>query len=257
MRALLRDQAGFTLTEMLISTAVLGLMAGALLQVQQVSLDTFTRASASAEAQGDNRAGMDQIAGDLAQVGAYYTSATGAADAITAATATSITFRGDVDGDTIDTDGAELRLASAPIGTALTVDRTTTAFSAGEWVYLANGTTREVGQVASATGAVIALTAAPTNAFPAGTIVRSVESVTYTIASGNVTRAVNGGTAETLVSNVIALTFTYYGATGAQLSASPAVSSIREVGVSLTNTAPNGKPGRMMTVRVRPRSLAL
>ncbi|HEU4369866.1 MAG TPA: prepilin-type N-terminal cleavage/methylation domain-containing protein [Methylomirabilota bacterium] len=257
MLAILRDHRGFTIGELVVATAILGLLAGGLLQVQQVSLDTFVRASSSAEAQGESRAGIDQIAGELAQAGAYYTGATGAGNAITAATATSITFLGDVDGDTLDATGTELRLAADPIGAVLTVDRATTALSAGEWVYLGNGLTREVRQVLSAVGTVVTLTSAPTNAFPAGSIVRSVETVTYTITGNNVSRALNGGAAETLVGNAVGLTFTYFDAAGTQLSASPVVTTIREVRVSLTNTAPGGRPGRVMTVRVRPRSLGL
>lgn len=251
-------EAGYTLVELLVAIAVMGFVTAATVQIQLITADTVTIASAALEAQDEGRGGLDRILSELEQIGAFYTGATNAGTAITAASSTSITFLGDVDGDTLDAAGAEARLILAVTAgaTTLIVDRAG-GFVAGEVVFLASGAAREVRTVALASGSTITLSAALTNAFPLDAMVRSVESVNYTLTGTNVTRALNGGAAETVVSNVTGMAFTYFDANGNQLIGAIPPASVREVRVSLTNTASNGKLGRAMLGRVRPRSLAL
>ena len=74
---------GFTLTELLIVIAILGMVAAAVVGVSQVSQQTYTRAASLEDAQLGARAGLDRMATELRLIGAYWSGATDATDAIT------------------------------------------------------------------------------------------------------------------------------------------------------------------------------
>ncbi len=255
---------GYTLVELLIVTAIVGMVAAAIFGVYQVSQDIYTRATALEDAQLGARAGLDRMASELRLIGAYWSGATGAGPAITAATATSISFQADVDADTLNAASQEITLAqNANSGaTQIVVNRTTgadgdNAFTAGEWVHVANGAKQEIKQIAAGytTGTTIPLAAPLASSFPVSpqpATVRSVETIIYDLNGTDLRRNTVG-----IVENVNGLTLTYFDATGNLLGSSPVdLTQIREIQMSLTTQGADGSR-RTMTTRVRARNLSL
>jgi len=255
------EENGYTLAELLIVIAILGMVAAAVAGVYQVSLQAYTRATSLEDAQLGARAGLDRMSTELRLIGAYWTGADGAGDAITAATPTSITFLADVDRDTVN-NGVETTVSAAATLTAVPVSGAADAFNVysssalNDYVYIVNGATREVRQIAGVAGTIITLATALTNIYPAGSIVRSVETVTYAFdaTANTLTRSVGGSGADTILDNVTDLSLTYFDANGASLGSSPTVTLIREIQISLTTRGSDGS-ARTMTSRVRPRNL--
>lgn len=250
------------MVELLVTIAILGMVAGAVFTVYQVFQQTYTRASGLEDAQLGVRAGLDRMATELRLAGAYYTGASNAGAAITAATSTSITFLGDIDADTLSSAGAEVLLSNAAASGAnqIVVDRAT-GFSASEYVHIANGAFREARQIVSTytagnTTIPLATGTTLTRAYPANSIVRSVESVTYSYDSSakTLTRSLNAGTAEIVVDNVYGLTFTYYKTDGTTTTTTAA--DIYEIQIGLTTQGSDGSR-RTLNSRVRPRNLGL
>ncbi len=254
---------GYTLVELLIVMAIVGMVAAAIFGVHQVSQDIYTRATALEDAQLGSRAGLDRMASELRLIGAYWSGAAGAGPAITAATATSISFQADVDADTLNVAGQEITLTAPAVSgnTSILVNRTTgssgNAFKAGEWVHVANGAKREVKQIAAdyTTGLTIPLTPTTplTSSFPGSpqpATVRSVETITYDLNGTSLRRNGDG-----IVENVNGLTLTYFGATGNLLGSPPDLAQIREIQMSLTTQGADGSR-RTMTSRVRTRNLS-
>jgi prepilin-type N-terminal cleavage/methylation domain-containing protein len=251
-------EAGFTLAELLIVTFILGLVMAAILSVYQVSQQTYTRASSLEGAQLGARTGLDRMATELRLIGSYWTGATNAGTAITAATSTSITFMGDVNGNTVS-GGAETTVAAGTTatGTTVQVSGTASGFAVNDYLHIADGVLREVRQITAHAGTTITLGAALTTTYPAGSLVRSVESVTYTFDSPakTLTRTVGGGAAEIIVDNVTGLTLTYFDANGNDQGGAPNLALIREIQISLTTQGSDGSR-RTMSSRVKPRNLS-
>lgn len=282
--------AGYTLVELLIAVAILGLVALAIGGVYQVSVQAYTRSASLEDAQLSARAGLDRMAIELRLAGAYLSGAATALDpapdAITAASSTSVTFRGDVNGDTLNSSGDEITVntdyssgTSLVVNRATGIDGTTNPFAPNKYIYALTGPRREVGQIASTytSGTDLTLAAALKYNYLAGSIVRTVETVTYTLTAyascpaplpsisgmSCLTRSVDGGAAQaqTLVENVTVtgLTLTYYNSLGAEIldtSTQANRNTIREISISLTTQGNDGSR-RTMTSRVRPRSLGV
>lgn len=297
-------EAGFTLMELMIVVAILAMIAAAILGVYQVSQAIYIRSASLEDAQLSARAGLDRMAIELRLAGAYVSGAVNpfSIDVITAASSTSVTFRGDVNGDTLNSAGDEIKVNTAySSGTSLAADRATGIDGKNpfcsppsdaascptptlpKYIYVLNGARREVGQIASTytsgTDLTLAVPAGATDAlvynYPVGSIVRTVETVTYTLTAyascptplpsisgmSCLTRSVDGGAAQTLVENVTVtgLTLTYYDSAGAAIadtSTQANRNTIREISISLTTQGNDGSR-RTMTSRVRPRSLGV
>lgn len=258
----LAKTGGYTLTELLVAMALVGLVAGAVLGLYQVSQDIYIRASSLEAAQTGGRAGLHRMANELRLIGSFWVGATGAGNAITAATTNSITFLADVDADTLNNAGDEITLTAQAVSgsTSISVNRTTgsvggNAFSPGEWVYIANGATREVKQISEnyRTGLSIRLTAPLTSTItntPQPAIVRSVETITYYLKGTDLRRNHDG-----IVENVNGLTLSYFGGDGTLLGSPPNLTQIREIQIDLTVQGATDGSKRFMTTRVKPRSL--
>lgn len=256
-------QDGFTLIELLVVVAILAMVAAALLGVYQISQQTYTRASSLEDAQLGARAGLDRMASEFRLIGSYWSGAVDAGNAITAASSTSITFRGDIDTDSVSS-GTETTVTTAVANTnTLVISGTASAFntystsSLNDYVHIADGIIREVKQVSAVASSTITLATALRYTYSTAATVRSVETVTYSYDSGagTLTRTLGGGTAEPIVDNATGLTLTYYDANGNSLGSSPSLSSIYEIGISITTKGSDGSR-RTMTSRVRPRSLS-
>lgn len=252
------NDAGFTLLELLIAIAIATMVATAILQIFQGSMSQVTHATSLEDAQSSARVGLDQMAAELRVIGAYYDGIPGAGDAITTATPTTLTFLADVDADTVS-GTTESTLTVASTATTLTVSQNASAFntygtlSANDWAYVANGSTREVRQVTTVAGSVVTLASALTNSYPVGSIVRSVEKVSYAFSASakTLTRTLGGNSADTVLDNVTNLTFTYFDSGGTQLASTPtSPAAIKEIQISLTAQGTGGDL-RTMTSRVR------
>jgi prepilin-type N-terminal cleavage/methylation domain-containing protein len=259
---------GYTLVELLIVVAIVGMVAAGILGVYQVSQGIYTRATGLEDAQSGARAGLDRMASELRLIGSFWVGASGAGNAITAATSASITFMADVNGDTV-VNNAETTVAAGTTASGTTVQVSGTATQAADafnvypqspalndYVYIAKGGRREVKQISVLAGTTLTLVApALTTTYPAGSLVRSVEIVTYNFAANSLTRSVGGSGNDTIIDNVTGLTLTYFDANGTSLGASPPPASIREIQMSLTTQGADGSR-RTMTSRVRPRNLS-
>ena len=257
---------GYTLVELLVVIAILGLVALAIGGVYQVSVQAYTRSSSLEDAQVGARTGLDRMVTELRLIGAFWNGATGAGTAITAATSTSITFMADVNADTVDANGGvEMTVSSNPSSTTVVVNSSATNVASSfnvyqtaalnDFLYIANGATREVSQISGVAGSTLTLTTALTNSYPTTAIVRSVEIVTYNFnaATGSLTRSVGGSGNDTIVDNMTGLTLAYFDANGTLLNP-VTLSLIREIQLSVTTQGSDGSR-RTMTSRVRPRNL--
>lgn len=258
--------AGYTLVELLIVVAILGLIALAIGGVYQVSVQAYTRSASLEDAQLGARAGLARMITELRLIGAFWNGATGAGTAITATTATSITFMADVNGDTV-INGAETTTTAAIASgsTAVVVNASATNVASSfnvyqtaalnDYLYIANGAMREVSQISGVSGSTLTLATALANSYPTTGIVRSVETVTYNFdaGTGSLTRSVGGSGAAAIVDNVTGLTLTYFDANGTLLNP-VTLALIREIQISLTTQGSDGSR-RTMTSRVRPRNL--
>jgi prepilin-type N-terminal cleavage/methylation domain-containing protein len=261
-----RGDAGFSLAELLVAIAILGMMMAAIFVTLEVSQKTWTRATSVEEAQLGARAVLERMATEMRLIGSHYAGAAGGGTAITAATATSITFRGDMDADTVTSAGDEATTTAATSATPphVTVSAAT-GFCPNEILSIARGATREVGTISSISGTGLTLAASLATTFASGSTVRSVETVSYTYnpADGTLTRSqtasrdsagVCTSPSDAVLSNVVGLTLEYFQSDGTTTAATPAL--IREIRINLTTRGTDGSR-RTMTARVRPRSLGL
>ena len=255
------NDPGFTLIELLIALAIGSMIATGLVTIFQATQSQVSHAASLEDAQTTARVSLDQMVTELRLIGSYWSGISGVGNAITEATSSSLTFMADVDGDTL-TGSTETTLTADSTSTMLTVSGNASAFntyatsSGNDYVYVGTGGTRELKQVASVSGSNITLASALANAYPAGSSVRSVEKVSYVFdaSAKTLTRTLGGGSADTVLDNVTALTFTYFDNAGAALAATPTdLSAIKEIRVSLT-TRGTGGDVRTMTSRVRVRN---
>ncbi len=260
---------GYSLIELLITLAIAGLIGGAILGVYKVSQDTYIRASSLEAAQDGARGGLDRMANELRLIGSYWVGASGAGNAITTASSTSITFMANVDSSSViggagGNEATATALTANTVTLSLNATATADAFKVynnpalNDYIYIANGGTREVKRIDTINGNTLTLTSALSSTYPVGSLVRDVKTITYTRNTGNntLTRTQGGDlTPDPIVDNVTVLTFTYFDTVGGALPASPPnLGLIREIRIDLTVQSPDGS-ARYMTTRVKPRSL--
>ena len=258
LRAVLARDDGYSMSELLVALALVGIVSGSLMQLIGISMRTFSWASSLEYSQMGARAGLHSVGTDLRYVGSYYSGVTGAGAAVTTATSTTFAFLGDIDANTV-VGGVENTLAAAAALGAQQVTVTsandaagTPAFGVNGWLYVGNGANREVARITGVAGTVLSLATPLQRAYAVGSLVRSVEAVTYAFDANarTLTRSVNGGAATVIVDNVNALTFSYFDG-GNPPSATAAAAQIRQIDVSLTVRQPDG-PTRVMVTRIRP-----
>lgn len=260
----LKTEEGFTLAELLIVAAILGLVMAAIVGIYQMTQRSILFASAGEDAQVAARAVLDRLATDLRLINAGRSTTAGA---ITAASATSMTFRADIDNDTLDGAGNEPTLSALVNTGATTVQLTSTGgFSAGELLTVADGPISETQSIIAVSGNSVTLAAGLSTWYPAGSVARSVETVTYTYTptptGGTLTQTAGGGPPQILADNLQALQFTYWdGSTPpapiTDLTTQGNRDQIREIRVQSTTRSQSGDQtvSRTMSVSVRPRNL--
>jgi prepilin-type N-terminal cleavage/methylation domain-containing protein len=262
---------GYTLVELLIVVAITGMVAAGIVGVYQVFQGIYTRATALEDAQLGARAGLDRMANELRLIGSFWVGASGAGNAITAATPTSIIFMANVDDSSV-VNGVEAIASSIATGTSvplsLSAADTADAFRIyvanpdvnNDYIYIANGGKREVKRITAINNSTLTLAPLPetplSSAYPVGSLIRDVKRITYTrdAVTNRLTRSQGGSGADPVVDNVVGLTFTYFDKDGGALGTNPTASAIREIQVSLTTQGADGSR-RTMTTRVNPRNL--
>lgn len=261
----LKAEAGFTLTELLVVMAILGIVMAAVLGIFQVTQRTTFIAGAGQDAQVIARGTLDRVTADLRLINLGRAQATGA---ITAASATAITFLSDVNNDTLDPAGNDATLTAPAIAGATTVQvSSTTGFSVGELFSIMDGPIAETKLITAIAGNTLTLGAGLSTSYPAGSIVRSVETVTYTWdpATGALCRNVGAPCIapfpDTLViaTGVAGFQLTYLDAAGAVIAnptTQAARDAIREVRIQITTRSQSGDQtvSRLMAVTMRPRN---
>lgn len=266
-----KSEAGFTLVEILIVMAIIGFVMAAVLGIFQVTQQTSLFATAGEDAQLQARAVLDRLSVDLRLINLGRPTAAGA---ITAASSTSMTFLGDIDSDTVSAGvDATLTAAANPGDTTVQVS-SSTGFSVGELLSIADGPISETIPITAVAGNTLTLGANTCGgtglctSYPVGSIVRSVETVSYAwdSATGNLCR--NTGAActapfpsnQVIATGVTAFELTYYDGSipPVQITNPPAnLAGIREIRIRITIQSTSGGQivSRVMPVSVRPRNL--
>src|SRR5436853_6541131 len=128
-------EAGFSLAELLVTIAVLGLIMAAVLGIYMVTQRSTSIGTAAEDAQVVTRVTLETIVTDLQLINAGRPTSAGA---ITTATSTSLTLLGDVDNDTLDATGnnATVNTTDAAAGATQVHVSSTQGFSVNELVSL-------------------------------------------------------------------------------------------------------------------------
>ena len=253
-------ESGYTLAELLIVMAVLGFVMAAVLGIYQTTQRSYLFAAAGEDAQLSARAVLDRIVSEFRMINSGRAVSTGA---ITAATATSITFLADINNDTLTSGGADATLAALASSGATTVQVSSgSGFSAGELLSIADGAISETQSVSAVSGTTLTLGAGLSTWYPAGSVVRSVETVTYNLNSGSLTRAVGGSGAQTIAAGVTTFQITYWDGSVPPVQITDVSSqgnrdNVREIRVQLTVSSTSGDQTvqRTMQASIRPRNL--
>lgn len=256
------SDSGYSLAELLVATATAGLLMAGVFGVYQASQQSYGVATAQEEALLFARAALDRMASDLRTLGAGWAKPGGA---ILSASPTNITFLADVNGDTLDSEGIDLTLAEdAPSGaTVVRVSASASrGFSKEEFLQIADGAVMENRLVTSVAGRTLTLESGLSTSYPAGSIVRSVETVSYALdAGGTLRRTVGGSGAQPLANGVRSLTLSYWDESDPPREIFPATQAdrdaIRQITVRLTVLLPGGGSSAARTIEasVRPRNL--
>jgi len=124
---------------------------------------------------------------------------------ISQATENSITFKSD-----ITNSGTVLTTTYLPSSTSLMV-ATNSGFSTGDQIYINDGSRWEVATVSGTPGAnTINLTSPLSTAYPAGSRVNRLDTVSYVFTDNTLKRSLNSGPAQPLAENTAYLEFRYY-----------------------------------------------
>jgi len=247
------DRQGFTLTELLVTLAVMGLVMAALVGVQVSGNTLVLTGENQAQAQQAARTAM-LMEEDLRLVGYGYPPAL---TAISAASQTSITFWAD-----LNNVSTTLSAALAAGGKTLTVAGGL-GINPNDTIYVVNGNTSDALTVKTVVGTTITVNTGSANAYPVGALVGRPLAVSYSWAGTTLSKDPGDGTgAQALATGVQVQQFSYFDTTDtAILSSNLAanLANIRRVAITMTaqSTAPNPSNARSFTVTtyVRPRNL--
>lgn len=244
-------EAGFTLLELLVGVALIGLVAAAIFGVYSVTQSTTFAATAREDALVSARAAIERFAADLRAINAGRQGNTGA---ITAATAAGLTFL-----------GVDATAAAPTLTAAVAVDATT--IQVGSAAGLGVGTVVtiepyfESRTITAVAGTTLTLDTELCIPYPAGAAVRTIATINYTYAAngthGTLTRAVNGVADPPLLDNLSGFQITYWDGSTPPVQTA-VLEQIREIRVQLTTTAVSGSQtaSRTLTLNLRPRNLS-
>jgi prepilin-type N-terminal cleavage/methylation domain-containing protein len=248
LHAVARDERGFTLTELLVTVALVGVVTAATAMLYVTGNTMFMTGTNRAEAQQGARAAM-LIQDDLRMIG-Y--GVPGSEVAIRDASAASLTFRADLNDAT-----THLAADVSVNDTTITVD-SAAGIRVGDVVCLNNGQQSEPLTVVGIAGNVVSVGSGTTAAYPRGVQVGVPRMVVYAYdaATGTVTRdAGDGSGAVPVVTGVQSFAFTYYDSGN---NVTNVRANIRRIRLQMTVQSAGGEAeGAMsMDIDVRPRNLA-
>jgi Tfp pilus assembly protein FimT len=280
-----RNAAGYTLAEMLVVVAVTGFLMASVFAIYEVTQRTTFRASGSEAALVQARAVVDKLGGDFRMVGAAWNHYS---TAVTTATGTSITFKGDID-NTLDGSNNPVTLTAAlAAGAASMTVSDISSIACGALITLTNGPIAETHTLpstscTSSTHTVnFQSTDTPFTSYPTPgndpatdiTYINTVETINwvYDSTSQKLCRKINASCPSTasswsedtdiLADNVTDFCLTYFDRTGAALNSScgtpsGSLSAIRAVKVSVTVKSQIGDQTitRQMELTARARTL--
>lgn len=281
LRVLRHDQRGYTLAELLITIAILGLVMAAVLGVQMTSNMMFLRGENQAEAQQGARAAM-LMEEDLRMAGygcpdtGCVTPAPGVSCSnlgvpaacaaanlrkVSAATASSVTFWA-------DTQNASTTISANVATGATTVPVTSAAgIAVNDYIYLNNGATWDYRRVTAIAGNNLTVAAGLTNAYPQGVQVGRPRQMTYSFAAGTLSRNAGDGnglqTLATGITNTVPLPsqFTFYDTTDTLIAAANLNANLANIRRILIQTSTQSAQSTLgfgtftINTNVRPRNL--
>ena len=254
------SDSGYSLAELLVATAAAGLLMAGVFGVYQASQQSYGVATAQEEALIVGRAALDRMASDLRTLGAGWVKPGGA---ILSASPTDITFLADVNSDTLDSEGIDLTLAEDALsGSTVVRVSASRGFSREEFLQVADGAVMENRLVTSVAGRTLTLQSGLSTSYPAGSLIRSVETVSYALdAGGTLRRTVGGSGAQPQAKGVRSLMLRYWDDGDPPREIFPTTQAdrdgIRQITVRLTVLLTGGgsSVSRTIEASVRPRNL--
>ncbi len=256
IRAPLREQSGYSLVELLVVCAVLGLVMAGVLTISLTGNTVALSGQNKTEAQQGARSTL-LMEEDLRLAGYGFPTNTTANPVFVAASATSVTFWADL------TNTSTTLSAAAAAGTSTLTVASGAGFANPDLIYVTNGGQWESATVASATATSLTLTAglaATPNPYPAGTQIGHPRQITYSW-DGVGTLSKNDGTgAQPAATGVSAFQLSYYDSTETLIptaSLSTNLANIRRVVISMTvqSTAVQNRGTFTLNAAIRPRNL--
>ena len=260
LQSAIGSNRGYTLIELMLAIAILGLVSAAVLNLYSTGNTIALTGENKAEAQQGAR-GILQMEEEIRMAGYGYPPAIPPPPCATtgtfvSATATAVTFWADLTNSST--------ILTAPVnvgGTSITVT-STAGFAAGNTVYLINQGQAECLTVASASGVTVTVPGPGTvNAYPIGSQLTRPRQITYSFAGSTVSRNPGDGTgAQPAVTGVTAFQLTYFDATDTAIAPANLAANllnIRRVVVSMTVQSASAMNRGTFTLNTsaRPRNL--
>ncbi len=247
-RGVAHDQRGFTLAELLITIALIGVITVATAMLYVTGNTMFMTGTNRAEAQQGARAAM-LIQDDLRMMG-Y--GVPGGQVAITVASATAITFSADLNNAT-----THLAADVSVNDTTLSVD-SVAGIHVGDIVWLNNGQQFEALTVVGVNGNSVSVGSGAKAAYPRGVQVGVPKTIVYKYdaATGTVSRDAGDGSGELpVVTGVQSFAFTYYNNSD---TVTAVLADIRRIRLQMTvqSAASEAEAAMTMNIDVRPRNLS-
>ena len=257
-RSALGDNHGYSLTELMLAMAVLGLAMAGVLSIYRTGNTIALTGENRAEAQQGAR-GTLQIEEEIRLAGYGYPPAIPpppcpATSTFVAASPTAVTFWADL------TNSSTILSAPVSIG-GTTINFITSpgaGFAVGNTVYLINQGQSECLTVSTVTATSITVpNPGAVNAYPVGSQIARPRQVTYSFAAGTVSRNPGDGTgAQPAVTGVTAFQLTYFDATDIQIPSANLTARLLDIRRLVVSMGVQANPGTFtLNTSARPRNL--
>lgn len=253
LRLACRREHGYSLAELLVVCAVLGLVMAGVLTLHMTGTTVALSGQNKTEAQQGAR-GTLLMEEDLRLAGYGFPANATANPVFVAASATAVTFWAD-----LTNSSTTLSAAAAAGATTLTVT-SGAGFASPNVIYVINQGVWETATVSSATATTVTLTTGLTNAYPAGAQVGLPRQITYSWDGVGTLSRNSGAGAQAVVTGVTAFQLSYFDPTEAIIptaSLSTSLTNIRRVviGMTVQSAATQNQGTFTLNASIRPRNL--